>query len=257
MLAGIAFQLGMTAMFALLVLDFWVRYAWDRPYSQWSWKGLCSLCSLCRRCPFKWRKRSNDDTPKENSEDHTRSPTPEGAAASTCNSSTTAVGSDTETVGDKTSDKASDRSSDRSSYRSSYKTVDSLRQPLKPITEGESQQPYPRPAPTTEAADQVYAGAAPPAERIPICKRTKALLSGLTLATVTLVIRGIYRTIELNEGWSGKIITTQRYFVWLDGFMMAVCMLVLAVAHPGFLLPPRTWGRRWREDGVRGEGGGV
>ena len=35
---------------------------------------------------------------------------------------------------------------------------------------------------------------------------------GLAFSTLTLLIRAVYRTIELSNGWSGRIIHTQVYF---------------------------------------------
>jgi hypothetical protein len=41
----------------------------------------------------------------------------------------------------------------------------------------------------------------------------KLMLLGLAISTVFILIRSVYRTIELLNGWSGRIITTQLYFV--------------------------------------------
>ena len=38
-------------------------------------------------------------------------------------------------------------------------------------------------------------------------------LIGMTISTVFILIRSVYRVIELLDGWSGRIITTQLYFV--------------------------------------------
>lgn len=75
----------------------------------------------------------------------------------------------------------------------------------------------------------------------PWLRRNQLLLIGVACATLMIFIRGIYRSIELAQGWDGVIITTEKYFIWLDGFPMVLCMAILAVAHPGFLLPPRRW----------------
>lgn len=78
----------------------------------------------------------------------------------------------------------------------------------------------------------------------PWLRRAQYLLMGVAFATLMIYIRGIYRSIELAQGWDGSIITNENYFVWLDGFPMVLCMAALAVAHPGFLLPPRKWGNK-------------
>ncbi|CAK9779551.1 RTA1-domain-containing protein [Cutaneotrichosporon oleaginosum] len=72
-------------------------------------------------------------------------------------------------------------------------------------------------------------------------RRSQYLLLGVAWASVMIYIRGIYRSIELAQGWTGHLMTNEVYFVWLDGFMMVLCMAGLAVAHPGFLLPASGW----------------
>lgn len=72
-------------------------------------------------------------------------------------------------------------------------------------------------------------------------RHAQYLLAGVAWATVMIYIRGIYRSIELAQGWTGYLITHEVYFVWLDGFIMVLCMAGLAVAHPGFLLPQTGW----------------
>jgi hypothetical protein len=44
-------------------------------------------------------------------------------------------------------------------------------------------------------------------------KGIKLMLLGLAISTVFILIRSVYRTIELLGGWSGRIITTELYFV--------------------------------------------
>ncbi|KAF9784938.1 RTA1-domain-containing protein, partial [Thelephora terrestris] len=66
--------------------------------------------------------------------------------------------------------------------------------------------------------------------------RTKQMIVGVGLSTLAMFIRGIYRTIELANGWSGRIISTESYFIALDGSMIAFSMLALSVFHPGRLL---------------------
>ncbi|KAJ3728804.1 RTA1 like protein-domain-containing protein [Lentinula raphanica] len=58
----------------------------------------------------------------------------------------------------------------------------------------------------------------------------------LMFMTTCLWIRSVYRTIELADGWTGRIITTQVYFDVLDGAMVTLAMFTLNFAHPGFLV---------------------
>ena len=49
-----------------------------------------------------------------------------------------------------------------------------------------------------------------------------------------IVIRGIYRTIEMLEGWHGYLITTESYFIALDGSMMMLAVVVFNFISPGW-----------------------
>ncbi|KAF8990477.1 RTA1-domain-containing protein [Cyathus striatus] len=59
---------------------------------------------------------------------------------------------------------------------------------------------------------------------------------GLAFSTTCLFIRAVYRTAELVNGWSGRIISTEVYFNVLDGAMVILAIYTLNFAHPGFLL---------------------
>ncbi|KAG8990458.1 hypothetical protein FRB94_000290 [Tulasnella sp. JGI-2019a] len=65
----------------------------------------------------------------------------------------------------------------------------------------------------------------------------KLMLWGLTIATVLILIRSVYRTIELLDGWGGPIITNQVLFDTLDGVPVFLAMVTLNVLHPGRLIP--------------------
>ncbi|KZV76213.1 RTA1-domain-containing protein [Peniophora sp. CONT] len=69
-------------------------------------------------------------------------------------------------------------------------------------------------------------------------RRIKIMLMGMSFMTVLLLIRSIYRTAELADGWHGKIITTEWLFDVFDGLMIVSAMLTLNVIHPGFYLVP-------------------
>jgi len=56
----------------------------------------------------------------------------------------------------------------------------------------------------------------------------------MVLSVVLIVIRSIYRTIELLQGWTGYLITTERYFIVLDGAMMVGAVGVFNIARPGW-----------------------
>jgi len=48
--------------------------------------------------------------------------------------------------------------------------------------------------------------------------------------------RSVYRTIELVDGWNGRIIKNELYFNTMDGAMIVASMYCLNVLHPGHLL---------------------
>ncbi|KAJ7246443.1 RTA1-domain-containing protein [Mycena rebaudengoi] len=70
--------------------------------------------------------------------------------------------------------------------------------------------------------------------------RLKIMIGALLFSTTVLFIRSIYRTIELQNGWNGRIIHTEVYFNVLDGGMVVLAIFTMNFAHPGFLLrePP-------------------
>ncbi|KAF5310456.1 hypothetical protein D9611_012296 [Ephemerocybe angulata] len=62
------------------------------------------------------------------------------------------------------------------------------------------------------------------------------MLAALTLSTFVLVIRSVYRTIELVDGWNGTIISTEWYFCVFDGSMIVIAIYLLNIVHPGIFL---------------------
>lgn len=65
-------------------------------------------------------------------------------------------------------------------------------------------------------------------------RKVQWIIAAMVLSVVLIVTRSIYRTIELLQGWSGYLITTQRYFIALDGAMMVGAVGVFNVARPGW-----------------------
>ena len=51
-----------------------------------------------------------------------------------------------------------------------------------------------------------------------------------------MVLRGVYRSIELVQGWRGYLITHEGYVIGLDAVPMMIAMGVLANFNPGWLL---------------------
>ncbi|KAF9224839.1 RTA1-domain-containing protein, partial [Gyrodon lividus] len=73
-------------------------------------------------------------------------------------------------------------------------------------------------------------------------KRTKIALYAMGFSTTCLFIRAVYRTIELTDGWTGRIIATQIYFSTLlrlrFGGMVTLAIFTLNIFHPGYLILP-------------------
>ncbi|EMD32393.1 hypothetical protein CERSUDRAFT_88029 [Gelatoporia subvermispora B] len=76
-------------------------------------------------------------------------------------------------------------------------------------------------------------------------QKKKLMLIELTISSIFIYIRSIYRTIELANGWNGRIISTQWLFNVFDAAMITLAMYSLNVLHPGRLLGP---GPAWTND---------
>lgn len=63
----------------------------------------------------------------------------------------------------------------------------------------------------------------------------KGFLIGLTLATICIFWRSVYRVAELGEGWEGNLIRHQYYFVGFEGVMVIVACLTLNIFHPSIM----------------------
>jgi hypothetical protein len=61
----------------------------------------------------------------------------------------------------------------------------------------------------------------------------KIFLFGMSIITLMIFIRCIYRTVELLAGWSGYIITHEVYFACLDGLPMVIAFIAFNIFYPG------------------------
>lgn len=62
----------------------------------------------------------------------------------------------------------------------------------------------------------------------------KAFVIALTLSTLCIFIRCVFRVAELSQGWRGKLATTQKYFVGLEGAVIVASVLLLNLCHPEY-----------------------
>ncbi|KAL8678272.1 MAG: hypothetical protein Q9186_005353 [Xanthomendoza sp. 1 TL-2023] len=61
----------------------------------------------------------------------------------------------------------------------------------------------------------------------------RVFLVALTLSTICIFVRSVFRVVELGEGWDGALIKNQTLFVVLEGVMVIIAVLVLNLFHPG------------------------
>ncbi|CZS91452.1 related to YER185w, Rta1p [Rhynchosporium graminicola] len=73
----------------------------------------------------------------------------------------------------------------------------------------------------------------------------KGFLAALTLATICIFWRSVYRVAELAQGWTGDLIKRQWLFVGFEGVMVIVACLALNAFNPAFAF----------SEGVTGLGG--
>ncbi|KAL8786689.1 MAG: hypothetical protein Q9213_002624 [Squamulea squamosa] len=92
----------------------------------------------------------------------------------------------------------------------------------------------------------------------------RLFLVALTLSTICIFIRSVFRVVELGEGWDGALIKNQTLFIVLEGVMVIIAVLVLNAFHPGlcfcegYIKKPKTgnrsggkrfWQRKSRKEG--------
>ncbi|KAL9931314.1 hypothetical protein V8E36_009824 [Tilletia maclaganii] len=71
----------------------------------------------------------------------------------------------------------------------------------------------------------------------PLCGRIQKLFFVLYFASVWIIVRSVYRTIELAQGFRGALITNETYFFLLDSLPLLLCILTWAVIWPSSVLP--------------------
>ncbi|KAI0825085.1 RTA1-domain-containing protein [Trametes gibbosa] len=69
-----------------------------------------------------------------------------------------------------------------------------------------------------------------------VTPKMRLMIASLLMMTLFLIIRSVYRMIELIDGFTGKIIQTEIYFNVFDGAMVVCAIYTLNILHPGWLL---------------------
>lgn len=62
------------------------------------------------------------------------------------------------------------------------------------------------------------------------------LAMAVMLTVTTLVIRGVFRSMELINGWRSMLATTEKFQIALEGSVMALGLVCLNVWHPERLI---------------------
>ncbi|SPO03602.1 related to YER185w, Rta1p [Cephalotrichum gorgonifer] len=73
-------------------------------------------------------------------------------------------------------------------------------------------------------------------------KRFKLFIYALFGATGLLFVRTVFRSVELSEGFTGKLANQEVEFMILDGVMVILATICLTIWHPGY-----GFGKRWNE----------
>ncbi|EJD50216.1 RTA1-domain-containing protein [Auricularia subglabra TFB-10046 SS5] len=76
----------------------------------------------------------------------------------------------------------------------------------------------------------------PTVKRGALDRKLRTMVLALGVSTLFILVRTVYRTIELTDGWTGKIISNETLFNVLDGMPIAGAMYTLNVFHPGRLV---------------------
>lgn len=63
----------------------------------------------------------------------------------------------------------------------------------------------------------------------------KPFVCGISIAVILIYTRSIYRLIETSNGWVSYLSTNEIYFNILEGLMISLSALILAILSPGFV----------------------
>ncbi|KAL4744414.1 hypothetical protein BDW72DRAFT_188584 [Aspergillus terricola var. indicus] len=70
----------------------------------------------------------------------------------------------------------------------------------------------------------------------------KASLWGLSIATLVIIVRSVFRCAELSEGFDGKLANDEVTFMILEATMIGIAVICLTVFHPGVV-----WKGQWNQ----------
>ena len=64
----------------------------------------------------------------------------------------------------------------------------------------------------------------------------KLFVAAIIISDAMILLRSVYRVIELAQGWRGYLITTEPWFYGFDTALMIICMGIWVIGHPGITL---------------------
>lgn len=64
----------------------------------------------------------------------------------------------------------------------------------------------------------------------------RLILISVLVSSAMILVRGVFRSVELSEGWGGYIISHEIYQMCLDGIPMVIAVGVFNFLHPGLIL---------------------
>lgn len=83
----------------------------------------------------------------------------------------------------------------------------------------------------------------------------RLFLVALSLSTICIFWRCVFRVAELSDGWTGPIMKEQNLFVGFEGVMIVVAVLLLNVWHPNLCF--RGMEKFHKRGGAKSEAGTV
>ncbi|KAK8846525.1 hypothetical protein IAR55_005611 [Kwoniella newhampshirensis] len=63
-------------------------------------------------------------------------------------------------------------------------------------------------------------------------KRIQIMCALIAMGTLLIIIRSVYRSIELLRGWSGPVATDEPLFIGMDALLMCLFVWLYAAVHP-------------------------
>jgi len=77
----------------------------------------------------------------------------------------------------------------------------------------------------------------------------KIFVAAIIISDAAIIIRAVYRVIELARGWRGVLITTEYDFYALDTAPMILCMSIWILGHPGVMLDREVLSMNFKGEG--------